>query len=157
MSLKHKLLGGIGFIFFSGIISLCYGLMGTKGIVDSVYSVKEDSFPSLESANGLNEMIRITNNAILLSIDGDDEFELEVIQAKEEFQKIIKRINLVKKDKELIVIERNYLDYVNDGIIFGRKMLKNQDQEIPSNFLDALADKRKLVTQSINQYLDSKT
>ena len=156
MSLKFKLLGGIGFIFISGIISLGFGLIGSQSITDSVFSVQNDSFPALESANRLTEMVRITNNAILLSIDGDVDFEKDVLEAKEKFQDIIKKINQTQKDDKLIEIEKNYLDFVKDGIDFGRKMLQN-NEDLPDSFINSLAEKRKLVTQSINKYLLSKT
>ncbi|MBF0197296.1 MAG: Hpt domain-containing protein [Planctomycetes bacterium] len=155
ISLKIKLLGGIGLIFFSGLACLAYGLLGSRQISKSVSIVRSDSFPALNRANELTEMVRITNNAILLSLDGDDQFEQEVLDAQDRFSQIINQITQNRDAPDLQLIHDNFNHYVKEGIEFGKKSLAGEDN-ISLDNMNRLSGIKKEVTMAIEGYQDKK-
>lgn len=149
MTLRVKFLSGILLILFASLLCLGYGVYSGILILDNVNIAENDAFPSLQKANELTEKVRQTHHAITQALNGDEDFAEQLEEAKGEFFKILDELNLKLNDPELLIIRELYAQYVDDGLKYGNKVLKNPDS------LDGLQDIARAsqnVTNKIESY-----
>lgn len=127
MSLKLKLLGGIVLIVLTSFACIGFGLISSKDIFRSVYIIEKVTFPSLNKADVLTQAVKSTNEAIIAAIDGDEDFEKDVNISKQKFLRTVTFVMNTFPDQRLREIEKEYLNYVSEGIKFGNKVLKDSN------------------------------
>ena len=154
MSLKLKLIGAVLIIAITSLACIGYGDFGSSRIIDTVNLVRHGTYPVLINSTQLRQLVRDSNNAILLAIDGDEFFEEDLKDAQLKFNKTVDDMLQSQEDKQLIDIRDRYNEYVESGLIEGRRMLKDTDTD-PAT-IQEVSMKSLQITKDISLFTENK-
>lgn len=116
MTLRIKLIGGLLLCFFVALVTIFYGGLSGQSISDKSKILREVTFPSLEEARALQQIVSDTK---LLFQDALETSDLELLDSAQfyqnNFQDITQRIYRGSKDQDVITLGALYQNYVQNA------------------------------------------
>lgn len=109
-------------------MALGYGVVGSQNIKDEARFAYQDAYPVLKLSNALSVVVNDTNAAIMSSIDGNPDFEMEVLASKEAFGQAFTLLDPEGGgSQELQRLRDRYDLYIRQGVLFGREQLEDKE------------------------------
>lgn len=132
MNLKPKALISLAIILLSVNIAVGYGIYGSDLIIDKSSQVENISYPSLNDATKLVEIVKKTKATILTAIyEEDEDLLLEVEEYSQEFTSIIEKLQALDHDKNLTETHKRYQEYQKNGVdVVTRYIVDGADDNI---------------------------
>lgn len=133
---------------------LGYGIFGSKKILSASSDAHKEAFPILIVANELNQIVHNTNAAIMLSFDGEESFEEDILIEKERFESILENLSHIKKGMSTVtIIHEDYKKYIKLGVKFGKSILAGKDNR---DELENLTKIKIALTDNIEKFRKNK-
>ncbi len=160
MNLKPKALISLTLILLSVNIAIGYGIYGSDLIIDKSSHVENISYPSLNDATKLVEIVKKTKTTILTAIyEEDEDLLLEVEEYNQEFSDIIEKLQALDHDKNLAEAHKRYQHYQKSGVDIVTRYIVDgasddivkRGQEIAS---DAISINTDIENYRLNKFID---
>lgn len=160
MTLRLKLIGGLLLCFFVALVTIFYGGLSGQSISDNSEVLREQTFPALEEARALQQIVASTKLIFQDALETSDPELLDSANLeKEKFRRITQEIFAKTGDSDIIQLGKLFENYVQRATRQLSLLIRNQPidelfdmgtRELDQKIQEYRADKLEAFTNSLH-------